>query len=167
MQKNTDTVPAMLTPGEFVIRRDAAEQIGPEKLQMLNNIDRLSNSALIENAKSPVGYQEGGEVGFKELADLAKLYGEKQGITLNLADYTPEGGRSKEGYARKFNLPEGLPKTRWRGSYAWDSGNDTIEYIRTDIHDGHAEIIDITSKLNSYAMQEYNKKVGEWLDLQQ
>ena len=108
MQKNTDTVPAMLTPGEFVIRRDAAEQIGPEKLQMLNNIDRLSNSALIENAKSPVGYQEGGEVGFKELADLAKLYGEKQGITLNLADYTPEGGRSKEGYARKFNLPEGF-----------------------------------------------------------
>ena len=67
----------------------------------------------------------------------------------------------------KFNLPEGLPKTRWRGSYAWDSGNDTIEYIRTNIHDGHAEIIDITSKLNSYAMQEYNKKVGEWLDLQQ
>ena len=31
----------------------------------------------------------------------------------------------------------------------------------------NAEIIDITSKLISYAMQEYNKKVGEWLDLQQ
>ena len=62
MQKNTDTVPAMLTPGEFVIRRDAAEQIGSEKLHMLNNIDRLSNSALLENAKSPAGYQEGGEV---------------------------------------------------------------------------------------------------------
>ena len=67
----------------------------------------------------------------------------------------------------KFNLPEGVPKTRWRGSYVWESGNDIIEYIKTDIHDGHAEIIDITSKLNSYAMQEYNKKVGEWLDLQQ
>ena len=66
----------------------------------------------------------------------------------------------------KFNLPEGLPKTRWRGSYVWESGNDSIEYIRTDIHDGHAEIIDITSKLYSYGMQEYNAKVGEWLDSQ-
>ena len=62
MQRNTDTVPAMLTPGEFVIRKDAAEQIGSEKLHMLNNIDRLSNSALLENAKSPVAMQEGGEV---------------------------------------------------------------------------------------------------------
>jgi len=67
----------------------------------------------------------------------------------------------------KFNLPEGVPKTRWRGSYVWESGNDIIEYIKTDIHDGHAEIIDITSKLYSYGMQEYNAKVGEWLDSQQ
>ncbi len=66
----------------------------------------------------------------------------------------------------KFNLPEGLPKTRWRGSYVWESGNDSIEYIRTDIHDGHAEIIDITSKLYSSAMADYNAKVGEWLDSQ-
>ena len=61
--QNTDTVPAMLTPGEFVIRKDAADQIGPEKLHMLNNIDRLSNTALLENAKSPMGYQEGGKAG--------------------------------------------------------------------------------------------------------
>jgi hypothetical protein len=67
----------------------------------------------------------------------------------------------------KFNLPEGLPKLMWRGSYQWESGNDNIEYIRTDIHEGHAEIIDITSKLYSFGMQEYNAKVGEWLDSQQ
>ena len=66
-----------------------------------------------------------------------------------------------------FNLPEGMPKTRWRGSYIWESGNDIIEYIRTDIHDGYAEIIDITSKLYSAGMAEYNAKVGEWLDSQQ
>ena len=63
IEQNTDTVPAMLTPGEFVIRKDAADQIGPEKLNMLNNIDRLSNTALLENAKSPMGYQKGGLVG--------------------------------------------------------------------------------------------------------
>ena len=66
-----------------------------------------------------------------------------------------------------FNLPEGVPKSRWRGSYVWESGNDSIEYIKTDIHDGHAEIINIVSKLYSVGMADYNSKVGEWLDSQQ
>ena len=67
----------------------------------------------------------------------------------------------------KFNLPEGMPKVMWRGSYLWESGNDIVEYIKTDIYDGHAEIIDITSKIYSKAMADYNAKVGEWLDSQQ
>ena len=37
-----DTVRAMLEPGEFVIRKDAAEEIGIDNLNMLNNIDRSS-----------------------------------------------------------------------------------------------------------------------------
>ena len=65
-----------------------------------------------------------------------------------------------------FNLPEGMPKQRWRGSYNWEIGNDYIEYIFTNIHDGHAEVIEITSKLYANAMAEYNAKVGEWLDSQ-
>ena len=66
----------------------------------------------------------------------------------------------------KFNLPEGLPKLMWRGNYQWEIGNDTIEYIKTDIHDGHAEVIEITNKLYANTMAEYNAKVGEWLDSQ-
>ena len=66
----------------------------------------------------------------------------------------------------KFNLPEGLPKLMWRGSYQWEIGNDYIEYIFTNIHDGHAEVIEITSKLYANAMAEYNAKVGKWLDSQ-
>lgn len=46
---NTDTVPAMLTPGEYVINRDAAQQIGRGRL------DRL-------NAEAPRHMQGGGEV---------------------------------------------------------------------------------------------------------
>lgn len=37
-----DTVPAMLEPGEYVIRKDAAEEIGIDNLDMLNNVDRSS-----------------------------------------------------------------------------------------------------------------------------
>ena len=84
MKPSTDTVPAMLTPGEFVIRKDAAEEIGPENLEMLNNIDRLSQSALIENARSPMGYQEGGFISNlmgdtgEKYSDLKNLFGSKQ-----------------------------------------------------------------------------------------
>jgi len=35
-----------------------------------------------------------------------------------------------------------------------------------NIHDGRAEIIDITSKLYANTMADYNEKVGEWLDTQ-
>ena len=60
-EPNTDTVPAMLTPGEFVIRKDAVDEIGVDKLNLMNNIDRLSMlSSLMEYR--PSGYQEGGEV---------------------------------------------------------------------------------------------------------
>jgi|6_EtaG_2_1085325.scaffolds.fasta_scaffold05826_4 hypothetical protein len=82
--RNTDTVPAMLTPGEFVIRKDAADQIGPENLHMMNNIDRLSGTALLENAKSPMGYQEGGVISgligetAEKYSDLKSLFGKKQ-----------------------------------------------------------------------------------------
>jgi hypothetical protein len=64
----------------------------------------------------------------------------------------------------KFNLPEGLPKNKWRGSHQWEVGNDYIQYISTNIHDGHAEVIEITSKLYASVMADYNSKVGEWLD---
>ena len=65
-----------------------------------------------------------------------------------------------------FNLPAGMPKQNWRGSHNWEKENDYIEYILTDIHDGHAEAIEITNKLYVDAMAEYNAKVGEWLDSQ-
>ena len=53
-------------------------------------------------------YQDGGKVGFEQITDLAKLYGKKQGIEFNPEYYTPEGGRSREGYGAKYNLPEGF-----------------------------------------------------------
>lgn len=37
---NFDSVPAMLTPGEFVIRKSAAEALGPEVLNQLNGYSR-------------------------------------------------------------------------------------------------------------------------------
>jgi hypothetical protein len=66
----------------------------------------------------------------------------------------------------KFNLPEGLPKNKWRGSYQWEVGNDYVQYVSANIHDGHAEVIEITSKLYANVIADYNSKVGKWLDSQ-
>ena len=63
-----------------------------------------------------------------------------------------------------FNLPKGLSKEKWRGNHVWDLNLEIIEYIVTDIHDGHVEIIDIVNKLYLPTIENYNEKVGEWLD---
>ena len=65
-----------------------------------------------------------------------------------------------------FNIPEGLSKNKWKGSYQWEVGNDYVNYISTTIHDGNIEILEINSKLYSNIMADYNQKAGEWLDSQ-
>jgi hypothetical protein len=63
-----------------------------------------------------------------------------------------------------FNIPEGLPKNKWKGSYQWEVENNYVKYISTTIHDGNIEILEINSKLYANMMVDYNQKVGEWLD---
>jgi hypothetical protein len=51
-----DTVPALLTPGEFVINKKAAQNIGYGKLKQLNQADKIQ------------GYNKGGYVGIQKFA---------------------------------------------------------------------------------------------------
>lgn len=51
----TDTVPAMLTPGEFVINRESARAIGYANLHKANNVSKFANGG-------PVGFASGGTV---------------------------------------------------------------------------------------------------------
>ena len=64
----------------------------------------------------------------------------------------------------QFNLPEGLPKKEWRGNYLWIKNTETIEYISANIHDGHAEYLEIVGKLYEDKMAIYNEEIGKWLD---
>ena len=50
----TDTVPAMLTPGEYVINRKSAEKIGYSNLQRMNKVGKFANGG-------PVGMTNGGK----------------------------------------------------------------------------------------------------------
>lgn len=51
---NRDTVPAMLTPGEFVIRKKAVEAIGASNLQ---NVNKYASGGMIKSLKSKEGYK--------------------------------------------------------------------------------------------------------------
>jgi len=109
-----------LEGGEYIIPKEAVPdylpvlqqitQVGRDRQQMQNGntaIDALIASASMQNGisepKSPM-YQEGGEVGFEQIADLAKRYRDNIGLPVEEGMFTPEGGFTKEGYARKFGV---------------------------------------------------------------
>jgi hypothetical protein len=44
---NRDTVPALLTPGEFVLRKSAAQALGADNLNRLNNVQKFANGGSV------------------------------------------------------------------------------------------------------------------------
>ena len=70
---DTDTVPAMLTPGEYVINKDAAENIGKEKLDELN---QKGKSKKLGDGLYPQHLQAGGDV--QDLDNLSTNYAMNQ-----------------------------------------------------------------------------------------
>lgn len=63
-----DTVPALLTPGEFVIRKEAADKLGSSALHRLNHADKIQGF----NKGGFVGFAEGGELTAGEIARLKR-----------------------------------------------------------------------------------------------
>lgn len=56
---NGDTVPILATPGEFVIRKGAAEALGPKVLNKLNHADKYAMGGMIGRR---LGYEDGGTI---------------------------------------------------------------------------------------------------------
>ena len=77
-KKNTDTVPAMLTPGEFVIKKKSAKKIGYDKLNQMNKTGKVNNK---KEAKMPQG--EG-------------TYGSKVGRPPKKVEGYAKGGKTKK-----------------------------------------------------------------------
>ena len=64
--RGTDTVPAMLTPGEFVIKKSSVDKIGAGNLSALNSgqaaVVRSNGGAIYRSGGGPVNYlQQGGQ----------------------------------------------------------------------------------------------------------
>lgn len=73
---SVDTVPAMLTPGEFVINKKAASRIGSAQLNQLNRADKIQ------------GFNKGGSVGGVQHMAGGGMVGVFSGLTRVITDLT-------------------------------------------------------------------------------
>ena len=112
MAGTTDTVKAILTPGEFVIRKEAVDMIGVPTLEKLNDmpeagghseIDRLIAQATLKNMTGMYGggmvnkYEDGGQA----ISNLKPVPDNNPGLAK-----LPEGVRNKMGYMQEGGLME-------------------------------------------------------------
>ena len=142
MAGTTDTVPAKLTPGEFVIKRESAKMLGLPFLRKLNavsdnaahdNIDALIAQAELSNMKPMVnggnvtqGYENGGGV-------------EKEGLLAGLLSMISPKRRRQMDY--EAMVPQDMRNAE-RVYYTYpDSGNDTdtlLEFENSDAKEREA-----------------------------
>ena len=66
----------------------------------------------------------------------------------------------------EFSIPAGIKKENFKGNYTWKKVNENIHYINTDIEGTNAEILEINNDLYLTELQNYNEKIGQWLDSQ-
>lgn len=98
-QGNTDSVPAMLTPGEFVIRKSAAQAIGANKLNAMNKYATGGKVAGKNNTKVSLGsIPEFGAFFFQEANK------EAAGNAVSGAPYSLSFNKMKVGRENLINL---------------------------------------------------------------
>ena len=88
-----DTVPAMLEPGEYVIRKDAAEEIGIDNLDMLNNVDR--SSQMYMNHGGLVPQLQNGHSAIDELLAINTLNNQDNVDMTRQSSMMNQGGKLK------------------------------------------------------------------------
>ena len=142
MPNTTDTVKAILTPGEFVIRKEAVDMIGVPTLEKLNDmpeagghseIDRLIAQATLKNMTGMYGggmvnakqYGHGGMVnkyedGGQAMSNLKPIPNNNPGLAK-----LPEDVRNKMGYMQEGGLMEmmhGGKAKKKKEMYSYEDG---------------------------------------------
>jgi len=105
---NRDTVPAMLSPGEFVMSRGAVQRYGTSTLEAMNSMGGGTNVPLIDN--SSMTYAAGGGVVnqyFRAYAKGGGMIGMSPGFKEKATDPIP--GRRMGGMGAMINAPR-MPK---------------------------------------------------------
>ena len=71
---NTDTVPAMLTPGEYVLNKKAVSAIGLPLLNHINYQIAPNTMSAVRSSRAENGYSEGGQVNNTSKPDTDPVY---------------------------------------------------------------------------------------------
>lgn len=147
MPGTTDTVKAILTPGEFVIRKEAVDMIGVPTLEKLNDmpeagghseIDRLIAQATLKNMTGMYGggmvnakqYGHGGMVnkyedGGQAMSNLKPVPDNNPGLAK-----LPEDVRNKMGYMQDGGLMEmmhGGKAKKKKKMYGYQDGGNVLD----------------------------------------
>lgn len=84
----TDTVPALLTPGEFVVNRSSAQRIGYGNLNRMNKVGRYANGGVVQH------FAAGGKAGSSGSGDTSKGFDSLSsglfGLSMVLSMVTPQ-----------------------------------------------------------------------------
>ncbi len=72
---NSDTVPALLTPGEFVINKSAAQSIGYSNLNKMNNVQKFAKGGAVGTGTNVTGIALGASLGINILPILLQNFG--------------------------------------------------------------------------------------------
>lgn len=111
--QGTDTVPAMLTPGEFVVKKDAVQHYGPSFLKNINE-KKFANGGL-------VSYFEDGGKATDSWYDMKQREIRKKSIIGQ--QYYPDGYRPDNGYVNRWGEwvggPSDTPKSGIGGNPAY------------------------------------------------
>lgn len=100
-----DTVPAMLTPGEFVLRRDAVRQIG---LQNLESINRMQNGGVVGSSSAGKEIGGGGEDYSKFIQGIAQEFQQFNQTVMSLGDMF---GRFQESTQKLAEVLSNMPSS--------------------------------------------------------
>tara|TARA_R110000851_G_scaffold157141_3_gene299943 strand:+ start:1488 stop:2870 length:1383 start_codon:yes stop_codon:yes gene_type:complete len=166
MAGTTDTVKAILTPGEFVIRKEAVDMIGVPTLEKLNDmpeagghseIDRLIGMATLKNMTGMYGggmvnakqYGHGGMVnkyedGGQAMSNLKPIPNNNPGLAK-----LPEDVRNKMGYMQEGGLMEmmhGGKAKKKKEMYGYQEGGQAFPEMALR----RAEPTDLSPELQNY-----------------
>ena len=125
---NTDTVPAMLTPGEFVMSKGAVQKYGEDTLAAMNSMGGGTNKPTIMR-----GYNEGGAATPMSSEDLVAAVGPSLKIFMEqhnaLIDSDPEfyGTHSKIEMDRDGKMPNFGKTIANMGEWAFNKSVETIQ----------------------------------------
>lgn len=142
-----DTVPALLTPGEFVLSTDAVDAIGEKRLTNFNNAARHANGGLVGSIKSkitgnPALSAAGGALIFQSLAGLFKgLDDETQKTVATFASLA---------------IQAGILNTAIKSNVDATKRNTEIQDIQSKIEKGNEVKDNLTSTQKSLSKDRFN-----------